>query len=84
MEKEDREIWPAVTVVKAFLEGKLEKFKAHTEAHAGENANDPKWMKRWSTFVESLEKNRDHRQELKTQCSKFMAAQRIKKYRHSK
>jgi uncharacterized protein (UPF0332 family) len=24
-----------------------------------------------------------HRQELKTQCSKFMAAQRIKKYRHS-
>ena len=84
VEKEDREIWPAITVVKAFLEGKLEKFKAHTEAYAGENANDPKWMKRWSTFVESLEKNRDHPQELKTQCSKFLAAQRIKKYRQSK
>jgi hypothetical protein len=83
VEKEDREIWPAITVVKAFLEGKLEKFKAHTEAHTGENANDPKWMKRWSAFVESLEKNRDHRQELKNQCSKFMAAQRIKKYRQS-
>lgn len=84
VEKEDREIWPAITMVKAFLEGKLEKFKAHTEAYAGENANDSKWMKRWSTFVESLEKNRDHPQELKTQCSKFLAAQRIKKYRHSK
>jgi HNH endonuclease len=84
VEKEDREIWPAITVAKAFLEGKLEKFKAHTEAHTGENANDPKWMKRWSAFVESLEKNRDHRQELKNQCSKFMAAQRIKKYRQSK
>ena len=83
VEKEDREIWPAITVAKAFLEGKLEKFKAYTEAHTGENANDPKWMKRWSAFVESLEKNRDHRQELKNQCSKFMAAQRIKKYRQS-
>lgn len=84
VEREDREQWPAITVAKAFLEGKLYKFKAYTETRAGEKSEDPTWIKRWSTFVESLEQNRDDAHALKSTCSKFMAAQRIKKYRASK
>lgn len=84
VEREDREMWPAITVVKAFLEGKLDKFKAYTEAYVGENVDDPKWIKRWTTFTSSLEQNRSNESILKDVCSKFMAAQRIKKYRASK
>jgi hypothetical protein len=81
VEKENREQWPAVTVVRAFLENKLNKFKAYTESHAGEKVEDPKWIKRWSSFVTSLEQNRENKEKLKILCSKFMTAQRIKKYR---
>jgi len=84
VEREDREQWPATTVVKAFLEGKLDRFKTFTEAYTEENPEDPKWIKRWSTFVKSLEENKEKEDALKTLCSKFMTAQRTKKYRHSK
>lgn len=84
VEREDREQWPAITVVKAFLEGKIDKFKTYTETHVGEIPDDPKWIKRWTIFTTSLEQNRDDANALKSLCSKFMAAQRIKKYRTSK
>ncbi len=84
VEREDREQWPATTVVKAFLEGKMDKFKAYTETHTSESLDDPKWIKRWSTFIESLNKNRDNALLLKELCSKFMTAQRTKKYRLNK
>lgn len=83
VERDDRQQWPAITVVKAFLEGKLDKFKAYTETHVGEKPEDPKWIKRWTTFTSSLEQNRSNESVLKDVCSKFMAAQRIKKYRVS-
>ena len=83
VERDDREQWPATTVVKAFLEGKIDKFKAYTEAHTNENPEDPKWIKRWSEFITSLEENREM-DTLKYKCSKFMTAQRTKKYRKSK
>ena len=83
VERDDREQWPATTVVKAFLEGKMDKFKAYTEAHTNENPEDPKWIKRWSEFITSLEENREM-DTLKYKCSKFMTAQRTKKYRKSK
>jgi len=82
VEKENREQWPAVTVVRAFLENKLDKFKAYIESHAGEKVEDPKWIKRWSHFVESLEQHRKDEEKLKEFCSKFMTAERIKKYRN--
>ena len=83
IEREDREQWPSSTVVKAFLEGKLDKFKTYTETHVGENTEDPKWNKRWSQFVSSLEQNRQNEEKLKERCSTFMTAQRMKKYRGS-
>ena len=84
VEREDREQWPAVTVAKAFLDGKLDKFKAYTEVHVGENVEDPKWIKRWSGFVASLVQSRENEATLKDLCSKFMTAQRTKKYRAKK
>ena len=84
VDKEDRQQWPATTVVRAFLDGKLAAFKGFTEAYTKESPADPKWVKRWTTFVDSLEKARDNQDAMKTLCSKFMTAQRTKKYRHSK
>jgi hypothetical protein len=84
VDKEDRQQWPATTVVRAFLDGKLDRFKTFTEASTNENPADPKWVKRWDGFVASLEASRDQPQALKTLCSKFMTAQRTKKYRHQK
>jgi len=84
VEREDREQWPATTVMKAFLEGKMDKFKAYTEAHTNENLDDSKWIKRWSNFMKSLEDNKNNEVVLKELCSKFMTAQRTKKYRRGK
>ena len=84
VEREDREQWPATTVVKAFLEGKMDKFKAYTETHTGETIEDPKWVMRWSNFMKSLEDNKNNEAVLKELCSKFMTAQRTKKYRRGK
>ena len=82
--REDREQWPATTVVKAFLEGKMDKFKAYSEAHTNENPEDPKWIKRWSSFVKTLEEYKEDTNALKDLCSTFMATQRTKKYRAKK
>ncbi len=84
VDREDRKQWPAITVVRAFLDGKLDTFKKYTEEQTGDNPDDPKWQKRWDVFVESLEENKDNESCLKEICSKFMTAQRAKRYRHMK
>ena len=83
VERDDRQQWPSHVVVRAFLEGKLDKFKAFTEAYTNEK-QEPKWVKRWSGFVTSLEQNRENEETLKGLCSAFMTAQRTKKYRANK
>ena len=45
---------------------------------------DPKWNKRWSSFVKTLEEKKEDETVLKELCSKFMTAQRTKKYRAKK
>jgi len=84
LEREERQQWPAIMVVRLFLEGKLDAFKAFTEAASQESPEDPKWNKRWTEFVKTLESSRTNEETLKGLCSKFMAAQRIKKYRRAK
>jgi hypothetical protein len=81
VEKENRQQWPATTVVRAFLEGKMEAFKAFTETSTGENPEDPKWVKRWTGLMDALEAHREDHEQMKTLCSQFMTAQRTKKYR---
>jgi hypothetical protein len=84
VERPYRQIWPSHTIVHAFLEGKLNAFKVFTEAYTAELPENPKWIERWNSFIESLEHNKTDETVLKELCSKFMAAQRIKKYRKSK
>jgi 3-deoxy-D-manno-octulosonate 8-phosphate phosphatase KdsC-like HAD superfamily phosphatase len=82
--RDDRQQWPAITIVRAYLDNKMETFKAFTEEQNGDNPDDPTWQKRWNTFITSLDNNKENEQELKSLCSKFLTAQRIKRYRHNK
>jgi len=84
IERSDRQQWPSHMVVRAFLEGKLDTFKTFTETYTDESPEDPKWMNHWNIFIESLENARNNEITLKELCSKFMTAQRTKKYRKSK
>ncbi len=84
VEKDDRQQWPNTTVARAFLEGKINTFKKFTEEYSGDNSDDPKWNKRWNSFLKSLEDNKNYIDALKKECSKFMTAQRAKKFRRSK
>jgi hypothetical protein len=83
LEKDERQQWPASTVVRAFLEGKIDRFKEFTENATGDAPDNPKWKKRWDAFIETLEANRANPTQLKVLCSKFMTSQRAKKYRRS-
>jgi hypothetical protein len=82
--REDREQWPSGTVVRAFIDGKMNAFKNHTENMTNENPDDPKWQKRWNDFITNLESNKDDEDMMKNICSKFMTAQRAQKYRRNK
>lgn len=84
LERDNRQQWPASTVVQAFLEGKIESFKHYTEQHAGESPEDPKWVKRWNQFLQSLKDAHQETEKMKKICSQFMTAQRVKKYRRGK
>jgi hypothetical protein len=81
VERDDRQQWPSSTVVRAFLDNKIETFKKFTEEQTGDNPNDTAWQKRWVSFIKSLEENKDNEDTLKELCSKFMTAQRTKRYR---
>ena len=83
IDRKDREQWPATTVVRAFLDGKLDIFKEFTEKQTDDNPNDKAWQNRWLKFITSLEENREDETKLKELCSKFMTAQRTKKYRRT-
>ena len=84
VDRENREQWPATTIVRAFLDGKLDAFKKHTETQTGDNAEDTAWQLRWNNFTASLEENRNNEPALKDLCSKFLTAQRTKRYRRQK
>lgn len=81
VDREDREQWPATTVVRAFLDGKLDAFKKHTETQTGDKPEDATWQTRWNKFTASLEENRANESAMKELCSKFLTAQRTKRYR---
>jgi hypothetical protein len=61
----------------------LTAFKEYTETNTGESADDPIWSKRWTSFVESVSNETDLVKK-KDIISKFLTAQRTKKYRKSK
>jgi hypothetical protein len=83
VDREDRQQWPATTIVRAFLEGKIDTFKEYTEEQTGDNPEDKSWQKRWDSFVKSLKDSQDNEDKLKELCSKFLTAQRTKRYRRN-
>ena len=82
VERDDRQQWPATSIVRAYLDGKIDNFKKFTEMQSGDNPDNPSWQKRWGDFAKSLEDNKHSEMKMKELCSKFMTAQRIKRYRH--
>jgi len=84
IDRDDRQQWPATTIVRAYLDGKIDTFKKYTEAQTGDNPEDLVWQKRWDSFILSLNNNKQNSNNLKDLCSKFLAAQRIKRYRNKK
>jgi hypothetical protein len=81
LDREDRQQWPATSVAKAFLDGKIDNFKKFTELQTGDDPDDSVWQKRWNSFIKSLDENKDNEKQLKTLCTKFLTAQRTKRYR---
>ena len=70
-----------MTVVRTFLDSKIDTFKKYTEEQTGDNPEDAAWQKRWNGFIKILEENKDNQDTLKDLCSKFMAAQRASRSR---
>jgi len=81
LDREDRQVWKNDTILRAFKLNDLSKFKAFTEENTGESPENSVWKKRWNEFVDSVN-NETEDTNKKTLISKFLTAQRTKKYRH--
>jgi hypothetical protein len=81
--REDREHWNSQSVLRAFEANMLTKFKEHTEKNTGESPDDPDWSKRWTSFIDCVLKEVDSVKK-KAIISKFLTAQRTKRFRKSK
>ena len=81
LEKEDRQHYRTDGILIIFNTqntDEIAKFKAHTEQYAGDKPDDPKWCKRWESFISAIEN--EHMDELKKKLiSNFLVAQRKKK-----
>jgi hypothetical protein len=80
IDRDDREVWRADSVLHAFQQNKLEKFKEFTEEYVGDKPDDSSWCKRWGAFLSSVQGEEDETKQ-KALISKFLTAQRTKKYR---
>lgn len=86
LEKDERQHYRADGILILFRTNdtnEIAKFKKYTEEYAGDDPSDPKWSKRWNTFVENLQKTESNEGKKKL-VSTFLAAQRKKKYDRSK
>jgi hypothetical protein len=86
LEKEDRQHYRTDGILILFhtkSADEIEKFKKYTEDYAGDDSSDPKWVKRWTAFVESVE-NAEADEDKKECIARFLRAQRKKKLDRSK
>ncbi len=81
VDAENREQWPSCTVLRAYRDGKIEKFKEYLQQQA-DDTDTVQWITRWNNFVKSLEDCDDVG--AKEKISKFMTAERTRRYRKSK
>jgi hypothetical protein len=80
LERDTRQQWPSVSVLRAWKEDKLDLFKAFQENYTGDSPECPKWQKRWNGFVTSLS-SAESDEARKSLISKFMTAQRTRVFR---
>ena len=78
LERSDRQQWPAVSVLRAYKEGKMTLFKEFQDKYTGDDPCSS--TKRWQVFTQSLDTAIDDTIR-KSIISKFMAAQRARVYR---
>jgi hypothetical protein len=81
VDAENREQWPSCTVLRAYRDGKIDKFKEYLQQQA-DDTDTVQWITRWNNFVKSLEDCDDAT--AKEKISKFMTAERTRRYRKSK
>lgn len=84
VEREGRQIWPAETIARAYIDGKIARFKEFTEQTTGDDPADEKWQKRWLGFMKQLEENKSSVLQMLPYISKFLTAQRTKRYLRNK
>jgi hypothetical protein len=77
----DREQWPAGTVLRAYRDSKIDKFKEYLQAQA-DDTTTTQWLTRWDSFIASLDACDDAT--AKSKISKFMTSERTRRYRASK
>jgi hypothetical protein len=83
LDREDRQQWPAVSVLRAYKEGQLDLFRKFQENYTGDATEYPKWQKRWGDFAAKLaEADRSDEEKIQT-IQKFMTSQRTRVYRQS-
>jgi hypothetical protein len=80
LERETRQQWPSISVLRAWKENKLNLFKEFQENYTGDSADCPKWQARWTHFTEAIQTAQND-EERKRVISKFMTAQRTRVYR---
>jgi hypothetical protein len=77
IEREDRLVWPKETVLKAFVEGKINKFK---EFNIVNGETGEVWERRWSKLITDLERTLGESERLEI-IRKFQVNVRIARYR---
>jgi hypothetical protein len=82
LDRDDREQWPSSSVLRAFNEGKIDTFKKFTEDKNNEDSNNPSWVKRWDTFIKSMQTSITDTEKIE-KIGNFLRALRTKKYRAS-
>jgi len=83
VDREDRQVWRAETILRLFKLNNVEKFKEYIEKYLEITDEDKLWTKTWDTFIECVN-NASEDINKKNIISKFLVSQRTKKYRKSK
>ncbi len=86
LEKNDRQHYRAdgiLILLKSKSADEIAKFKKYTEEYTGDLADDAKWVKRWNAFLTAVDSEISDEKK-KEVISKFLIAQRKKKFDKSK
>jgi hypothetical protein len=77
LERDDRKVWPKESVLKAFHDGKIDKFKDFNVSN-GERGDT--WEKRWSKLITDLGSMKEEKDQLES-IRKFQVNVRTARYR---